>query len=116
VKRTSGILGCGTGKSETQVVAGTLGGLPGLLELFWARSPSVVSEATAEEKLVASSESAAVAFDTKTWRKPLAVAADAGFPIEFQSIFAWKALSEAAFVKEAVIDAHRSKHKSVASG
>jgi len=31
-----------------------------------ARSPSVVSEATAEEKLVASSESAAVAFDTTT--------------------------------------------------
>jgi len=29
-----------------------------------ARSPSVVSEATAEEKLVGSSESAAVAFDT----------------------------------------------------
>jgi len=30
------------------------------------KSPSVVSEATAEEKLVASSESAAVAFDTTT--------------------------------------------------
>jgi hypothetical protein len=26
----------------------------------------------------------------------------------FQSIFAWKALPEAAFVKKAVIDAHRS--------
>ena len=34
----------------------------------------------------------------------------------FQSIFAWKALPEAAFVKKAVIDAHRSKHESVASG
>jgi hypothetical protein len=31
-----------------------------------ARSPSVVSEATAEEELVGSSESAAVAFDTTT--------------------------------------------------
>ena len=31
-----------------------------------ARSPSVVSEATADEELVASSESAAVAFDTTT--------------------------------------------------
>jgi hypothetical protein len=44
------------------------------------------------------------------------VAADAGFPMEFQSIFAWKALPEAAFVKKAVIDAHRSEHESVASG
>jgi len=34
----------------------------------------------------------------------------------FQSIFAWKALPEAAFVKKAVIDAHRSKHESIASG
>jgi hypothetical protein len=34
----------------------------------------------------------------------------------FQSIFAWKALPEAAFVKNAVIDAHRAKHASVASG
>jgi hypothetical protein len=34
----------------------------------------------------------------------------------FQSIFAWKALPEAAFVKRAVIDAHRSKHESIASG
>jgi hypothetical protein len=42
------------------------------------------------------------------------VAADAGFPLGFQSIFAWKALPEAAFVKKAVIDAHRSKHESVA--
>jgi hypothetical protein len=33
-------------------------------KLFRAGSPSVVSEATAEEKSVASSESAAVAFDT----------------------------------------------------
>jgi hypothetical protein len=39
-------------------------------------SPSVVSEATAEEKSVAS-ESGAVAFDTTTWRKPLAFAAGA---------------------------------------
>jgi hypothetical protein len=36
--------------------------------------------------------------------------------MEFQSIFAWKALPEAGFVKKAVIDAHRSKHESVASG
>jgi hypothetical protein len=34
----------------------------------------------------------------------------------FQSIFAWKALPEAAFVKKAVIDAHRSKEESIASG
>src|ERR1700747_1989547 len=34
----------------------------------------------------------------------------------FQSIFAWKALPEAASVKKAVIDAHRSKHESTASG
>jgi hypothetical protein len=34
----------------------------------------------------------------------------------FQSIFAWKALPEAAFVKKAVIDTHRSKHESIASG
>src|SRR6266851_1075216 len=33
----------------------------------------------------------------------------------FQSIFAWKALPEAAFVKKVVIDAHRSKHESIAS-
>jgi hypothetical protein len=43
-------------------------------------------------------------------------AADAGSPMGFQSIFAWKALPEAAFVKKAVIDAHRSKHESIASG
>jgi hypothetical protein len=36
--------------------------------------------------------------------------------MEFQSIDAWKALPEAAFVKNAVIDAHRSKYESVASG
>jgi hypothetical protein len=41
---------------------------------------------------------------------------DAGFPMGFQSIFVWKALPEAAFVKKAVIDAHRSKHESIASG
>ena len=29
----------------------------------------------------------------------------------FRSIFAWKALPEAVFVKKAVIDAHRSKHE-----
>src|SRR5258708_19055270 len=46
----------------------------------------------------------------------LAVAADAGLLMGFQSIFAWKALPEAAFVKKAVIDAHRSKHESIASG
>jgi hypothetical protein len=34
----------------------------------------------------------------------------------FQSIFAWKALPEAAFVKKTVIDAHRSKHESIPSG
>src|ERR1035438_209150 len=56
------------------------------------------------------------AFDTAVCRKPLAVAADAGFPMGFQSIFAWEALPEAAFVKEAVLDAHRSKHESIASG
>jgi hypothetical protein len=44
------------------------------------------------------------------------MAADAGFPMGFQSIFAWKALPEAAFVKKTVIDAHRSKHESIASG
>src|SRR5208282_1085061 len=36
--------------------------------------------------------------------------------MEFQSIFAWKALPEADFVKKAVIEAHRSKHESIASG
>jgi hypothetical protein len=35
--------------------------------------------------------------------------------MEFQSIDAWKALPEAAFVKNAVIDAHRSKYESVAA-
>jgi hypothetical protein len=35
--------------------------------------------------------------------------------MEFQSIFAGKALPEAAFGKKAVIDAHRSKHESTAS-
>ena len=54
--------------------------------------------------------------DRRICTKPLAVAADAGLPMGFQSIFAWKALPEAAFVKRAVIDAHRSKHESVASG
>jgi hypothetical protein len=34
----------------------------------------------------------------------------------FQSIFARKALPEAAFVKKVVIDAHRSKHETIASG
>jgi hypothetical protein len=34
----------------------------------------------------------------------------------FHAIFAWKALPEAAFVKKEIIDAHRSKHASVASG
>jgi hypothetical protein len=34
----------------------------------------------------------------------------------FQSIFDWKALPEAAFVEKVVIDAHRSKHESMASG
>ena len=40
-----------------------LGGIVGIL---LSGSPSVVSEATAEARLVASSESAAVAFDTTT--------------------------------------------------
>lgn len=31
-------------------------------------------------------------------------------------MFAWKALPEAAFVKKAIIDAHRSTLKSIASG
>jgi hypothetical protein len=31
------------------------------------------------------------------------VAADAGFPMGFQSIFAWKALPEAAFVKRQLL-------------
>ena len=44
------------------------------------------------------------------------MAADAGIAMGFQSIFAWKALPEAAFVKKAVIDTHRSKHESIASG
>jgi hypothetical protein len=54
------------------------------------------------------------AFDTAVCRKPLAVAADAGFPMGFQSIFGWKALPEAAFAKKAVIDAHRYKNQSLA--
>jgi hypothetical protein len=36
--------------------------------------------------------------------------------MEFQLMFAWKALPEATFVENAVIDPHRSKHESVASG
>src|SRR5215469_18104492 len=44
------------------------------------------------------------------------MAADAGFPMGFQSIFAWKALPEAAFVKKVAINARRSKHESMASG
>jgi hypothetical protein len=44
------------------------------------------------------------------------VAADAGFPMGFQSIFTWEALPEVAFVKRVVIDAQRSKHESIASG
>ena len=39
------------------------------------------------------------------------MAADAGIAMGFQSIFSWKALPEAAFVKT-----HRSKHESIASG
>jgi hypothetical protein len=34
----------------------------------------------------------------------------------FQSIFAWKALPEAGFAKNAVIDAYRSFHQRFASG
>jgi len=44
------------------------------------------------------------------WRKPLALAADAGLSMGFQSIFARKALPEAEFSKKAVIDGHRFSH------
>src|SRR5215469_9651829 len=71
--------------------------------------PSVVSEATAEEKSLAS-ESGAVAFDTTTWRKPLAFAAGAELPMGFESTFAWNALPEAGFSKKALIDGHRFSH------
>src|ERR1700686_116656 len=43
-------------------------------------------------------------------RKPLAFAVDAGLSMEFQSIFARKALPEAEFGKRVVIDDHRSIH------
>jgi len=72
-------------------------------------SPSVVSEATADEESVAS-ESGAVAFDTTTWRKLLAFAAGAELPTGFESIFAWNALPEAGFSKKAPIDGHRFSH------
>jgi hypothetical protein len=39
------------------------------------------------------------------------LAADAGCPMGFQSIFAWKALPEAGFAKKAFIDAYRSFHE-----
>jgi hypothetical protein len=38
--------------------------------------------------------------DRGIWTKPLAFAADAGLSMEFQSIFARKALPEAAFSKK----------------
>ena len=38
--------------------------------------------------------------DRVIWTKPLAFAADADFAMEFQSIFAWKALPEAGFAKK----------------
>jgi hypothetical protein len=44
------------------------------------------------------------AFDTAVRRKPLAIATDAGRPMGFQSIFAWKALPEAAFTKNVIVD------------
>jgi hypothetical protein len=62
-----------------------------------------VARSDRKKKLAASSESAAVAFDTTIWRKPLAVAADAGFPMEFQSMFAWKALPEADLAKRQLL-------------
>src|SRR5215470_10114087 len=45
--------------------------------------------------------------DTGIWTKPLALAADAGYAMGFQSIFAWEALPEAGFSKKVVIDGHR---------
>jgi hypothetical protein len=44
------------------------------------------------------------------WRKPLALAADAGLSMGFQSIFARKALPEAEFSNKAFIDGHRFSH------
>ena len=44
------------------------------------------------------------AFDKAVRTKPLALAADTGFAMGFQSIFAWKALPEADFSKNVVID------------
>jgi hypothetical protein len=39
-----------------------------------------------------------------------------GIPYGISIDFPWKALPEADFVKKAVIEAHRSKHESIASG
>jgi hypothetical protein len=50
------------------------------------------------------------AFEKAVRRKPLAFAVDAGLSMEFQSIFARKALPEAEFGKRVVIDDHRSIH------
>src|SRR5215469_2022235 len=49
--------------------------------------------------------------DTGIWTKPLALAADAGFAMGFQSIFASEGLPEAGFAKRAVIDADRCFHE-----
>jgi len=55
-------------------------------------------------------EGLGVAFEKAVRRKPLAFAVDAGLSMEFQSIFARKALPEAEFGKRVVIDDHRSIH------
>jgi hypothetical protein len=52
--------------------------------------------------------------DRRIWTKPLALAADAGFAMGFQSIFAREALPGAGFAKRAVIEADRRFHESFA--
>jgi hypothetical protein len=69
---------------------------------FWASHVSALSDASTRKN--AEEEVLWRAFDKAVRRKPLAVAADAGYPMGFESIFAWKALPEADFSKNVVID------------
>ena len=54
-----------------------------------------------------------VAFEKAVRRKPLAFAADAGLGMEFQLIFARKALPGAGFSKTEVVDAYHFSHDSL---
>ena len=79
---------------------------------LWADDVSALSDARTRKN--AEATDIGRAFDKAVRRKPLAVAADAGYAIGFQSIFALKALPEAASNKSVLIDFHPSFHEGFA--